>query len=860
MHDDGCGDAGDPAPGNSFYRQTPGRHILLESRAVGGSGAARWRIVKGVFDISRWFVPLARRILYSWVHTTVFSGSADGIDPSRPVCYVLQDRHLSNLLVLFEESRRAGLPRGEAPLVVGGMRAKRSVFFLNRRHDGAAAAPSPTLVGQVRAVVADPALDVQLVPVVILWGRSPNKQESILKALFAETWRSTGMFRQFFTILLHGRQTLVRFNAPLSLRELVHGGPVPLPEALALRKVTRVLRVHFRRQREMAIGPDLSHRNTQVEMVLAGPPVRAAIAEESARLGISPGEAHSRAEKFALEIASDYTYGAVRALELFLNWLWDRLYDGVEVHNFDVVTRIAPGQGIVYVPCHRSHIDYLLLSYLIHKNGLTPPHIAAGANLNLPLVGPLLRRGGAFFLRRSFKGEPLYAAVFHEYLHLMLARGFPIEYFIEGGRSRTGRTLAPKAGILGMTIGSFVRSHARPLVFVPVYIGYERLLEGKTYVRELAGRPKQRESLWQILKTARSIRRVFGQVHVNFGEPLPLTAFLDERRAGWRELAEAESEEWLRATTRAAAVELATRINSAAVLNPVALVALGLLATPCLTADQHALRRLIGHYQALDAALPYSPQRIPCTLEPAQVIAHAERLGIVEQIEHPFGNLVSVTEANGEMLPYFRNNVLHLFALPALVACLLANNRSLEAQRLTDAVLGIGRLMRHELFLRWDDEGLLREIQGVIAVFAERGLLRRGERSGWLLAPEAGSEEFPELQLIGETLRPTLGRHFLALALLQQRGSGMLTRKVLAENCHLMAQRLALLHGASAAETADKSVFAGLVANLVDSDLLREDGEGLLHFDEHLLGPLTYSELVLPVEARQAIRRVAVSQ
>ena len=824
---------------------------------AGGNDAACGKAVESVFNISGWFVPLARRVLYAWVRTTVFSESAAGIDPARPVCYVLQDRHLSNLLVLFEESRQAGLPRGGAPLAVGGMRAKRSVFFLNRRHDGAASAPSPTLVGQVRAVLADPALDVQLVPVVILWGRSPAKQESIVKALLAETWRSAGMFRQLVTILLHGRQTLVRFNAPVSLRELVHGGPVPLDEAKALRKVTRVLRVHFRRQREMAIGPDLSHRNTQVEMILGAQPVRTAIAEETARLGISPGEAHARAEKFALEIASDYAYGAVRALELFLSWLWEHLYDSIEVHNFDVVTRIAPGQGIVYVPCHRSHIDYLLLSYLIHKNGLTPPHIAAGANLNLPLVGPLLRRGGAFFLRRSFKGEPLYAAVFHEYLHLMLARGFPIEYFIEGGRSRTGRTLAPKAGILGMTIDSFVRSHARPLVFVPVYIGYERLLEGPTYVRELAGRPKQGESLWQILKSARRIRRVFGQVHVNFGEPLPLAPFLDARRADWRELPEAEAPAWLRGTTRAAAVELATRINAAAVINPVSLVALGLLATPCLTADLLALRRLIGHYQALDAELPYSPQRVACTLDPVQIVTHAERLGIVEQIPHPFGNLVRVTEKQAEMLPYFRNNVLHLFAVPALVACLLANNRSLEAQRLSDAVLGIGRLMRPELFLRWDDEGLLHEIQRVIAVFAERGLLRRGERSGWLLAPEAGSEAFPDLQLIGETLRPTLGRHFLALALLQQRGSGSLKRKALEENCHLLAQRLALLHGASAAEGADKAVFAGLVGNLLDGELLREDEEGLLHFDEHLLGPLTYAELVLSVEARQAIRRIA---
>jgi glycerol-3-phosphate O-acyltransferase len=74
------------------------------------------------------------------------------------------------------------------------------------------------------------------------------------------------------------------------------------------------------------------------------------------------------------------------------------------------------GHEVIYVPSHRSHIDYLLLSYLLYVNGIVPPHIAAGVNLNLPVVGPILRRGGAFFLRRSFKSNALYSAVFSEYV------------------------------------------------------------------------------------------------------------------------------------------------------------------------------------------------------------------------------------------------------------------------------------------------------------------------------------------------------------------------------------------------------------------------------------------------------------
>jgi glycerol-3-phosphate O-acyltransferase len=164
----------------------------------------------------------------------------------------------------------------------------------------------------------------------------------------------------------------------------------------------------------------------------------------------------------------------VRAFALFLTWVWNRVYNGVEVHNFERVTTVAPDHGIIYVPCHRSHVDYLLLSYIIFTRGLMVPHIAAGANLNLPVVGSILRRSGAFFLRRKIKGDPLYTAVFLEYLHMMVDRGFPIEYFIEGGRSRSGRMLAPKAGILAMTVQSFVRSRATAAGLRP---GVHRLRE-----------------------------------------------------------------------------------------------------------------------------------------------------------------------------------------------------------------------------------------------------------------------------------------------------------------------------------------------------------------------------------------------
>lgn len=839
----------------------------------------------------RFFDPSAsvivRRVLRAWVRADVFPESAASLalDPAKPVCYVLQDGRVANLLTLFAEARRAGLPAAEAPLVVGGVRAPRSLFFLTRRQPLTAPARaryehSPLLVRLVEEVCGNAQTDVQLVPVTILWGRSPTHQDSILKALFSETWRAPGIIGQIFAVLLHGRSVLVRFNAPISLAGLLRDEPAAAGEAddepadeapadevpaspdaaLAVRKLARVLRVHFRRQREMAIGPDLSHRNTQVETLLASPPVRAAIAAEAATRKLSPDAAETRARRFALEIASDYSYGVVRAMELFLTWLWNRLYDGIEVHHAERLARIAPGQSVIYTPCHRSHIDYLLLSFILYRKGLTPPHIAAGANLNMPLIGPLLRRGGAFFMRRTFRGEPLYAAVFHEYLHLIIARGFPIEYFIEGGRSRSGRLLAPKAGILGMTVNSFVREQTRPLVFVPVYIGYEKVLEGATYIRELEGRPKQRESLWALLRTVRQLKHVFGRVHVNFGEPLPLAAFLDEIRPGWQALAATDAAEpaaaWPREATRAAASALAQRINEAATVNPANLIALTMLATPKHTADEQALLRQIANCQALLAQVQYSPSTIVCTMPPAEVVGAATRLGYVERVAHPLGDLVRVAERQAPFLAYLRNNVLHLFALPSLIACLLSHNRRLGGERLREAGVAIYALMRPELYLPWSAAELPAVIDAFVDVLAARGLVDR-LADGSLAAPEPQRAEFVDLRFLGETIRPTLERHFLFLALLEHYGTGRVTRRELEDACHLLAQRLTLLYEFNSAEFSERSLFVAVAGHLLDAGLVAEDDDGRLCFDASTTTPLAWGELVLPGEVRESIRRLA---
>src|SRR5688572_22592022 len=436
--------------------------------------------------------------------------------------------------------------------------------------------------------------------------------------------------------MVNGRNQFVQFGEPLSLRAAVIEGP---DRSRTVRRVTRSLRLMLARQRGATIGPDLSHRRTMATQVLRAAAVRRAMADEMKSKKISRREALKLAQDYVAEIAANYSHIFVAFMAKGLSWFWTRLYDGVELHHVEQLQRIIDGNEVIYVPCHRSHIDYLLLSYVIYYKGYAIPHIAAGVNLNMAGVGRFLRRGGAFFMRRSFKGNALYTMVFMKYLGLMMARGHAIEYFIEGGRSRTGRLLQPKTGMLSMTVRSYLRDPRRPIVFLPVYFGYERLVEGKTYIGELSGKAKEKETVLGMLRTLPALRKHFGKVHVSFGEPLRLDDVLDkhvpDRQRGVPERDERPA--WLGAAIGDLATRIMTNINSAAAATPINMLALALLATPKQSMIESDLARQLELYTSLLRQMPYSPLVTITELDGASMIKHGERMGVLERLAHPLG-------------------------------------------------------------------------------------------------------------------------------------------------------------------------------------------------------------------------------
>jgi glycerol-3-phosphate O-acyltransferase len=503
-------------------------------------------------------------------------------------------------------------------------------------------------------------------------------------------------------------------------------------------------------------------------------------------------------------------------------------------------------------------MDYLLLSYIIYHQGYALPHIAAGINLNIPVVGRFLRKGGAFFIRRSFGGNALYTVVFMKYLAAIMARGHSIEYFIEGGRSRTGRLLQPKTGMLSMTVRSFLRDPVRPVVFVPVYFGYERIVEANTYISELSGAPKKKESWFDLLSSLKVLRERFGTVHVNVGEPIQLNGLLESHLPKWREQRFDDDTRLpaVNALVGELALSIMRGINAAAAVTPINLLATALLATPRGALPDSALMRQLDLYQKLLRASPYSPRVTVTDATPAEIVEYGEALKIISRVPHKLGDVVKMSDQSAQLIAYYRNNVLHLFALPSLVACAFMGNSMLRTEDIQRLAWRVYPYVASELFLRWREDELAPVVDGVLAALAEQGVLQPNEdRSVWM-RPLPDSPAALQLSMLGQATIQTIERYYLAISLLLKSGSGTLSQKALEEDCQLAAQRINMLYGYNSPEFFDRALFANFIDLLRERGVVRVGAGGNLEFDEVLVRVAADAQLVLSEQIRHSILQV----
>ncbi|MCA9530100.1 MAG: 1-acyl-sn-glycerol-3-phosphate acyltransferase [Myxococcales bacterium] len=609
---------------------------------------------------------------------------------------------------------------------------------------------------------------ILLLPQTFVWSKRPPKaRRSPLDLLFGTTeW--PGKLRVTLQFLLNFRNALLRSGEPFDLKAFMDANP-GLDDEKVADKVRYALLRRTERERAVVLGPTKKDPTRLQDELLRSPRVRRHIEREARATGKPVAKVEAQARKALNRLAARQSPTMLAILNRVLGWMWHRIYDGIEVDQAGVerIRDAAQDGSIVLLPSHKSHVDYLVLSYVLYQNAMLPPLIAAGDNLNFWPIGPVLRRGGAFFIRRSFRGRKVYAALVDAYLRKLLVQGFPVEFFIEGGRSRTGKLMPPKYGLLSMVVEAALLLRARRIYFVPVSIGYERVIEERSYVHELAGGEKSKENVGGLLRSSTVLRSKYGRLYVQFGEILSFDALLKETidaraTAGSEpgakaddddrgdaepateadELADALSLAGLtpperRGLVRALAHRVTWQINQVTMVTPSALVA-----TALLVHHRRGIRRsdLVGSARTLahtlrDMGAPLAPQLLDAraalredTLDEALELFRDARL--VDENQAGEERIYRVPDERRVALEYYMNTLLHFFVPRAFVASaiMVSKGRPVSIGTLRGRVQEMSRAFKYEFMFRADAEFDENFAEALEAMLADGEIERVGER------------------------------------------------------------------------------------------------------------------------------------
>jgi len=511
-----------------------------------------------------------------------------------------------------------------------------------------------------------------LVPLMIVFEKAPDREERGILDIFFGVKDRPGQLRKIAQYLRYSGRAFVEMADPLTIGQFLERDQRPgiLDDQLAYELREHVLG-HMERQKRVIKGPMVRARSQVLEQVLRDPDLDREL-RGIARLEERPLlEVRRQAARYLDEMAADYSQTMIEFLYLVLTWAWNNLFDGVHFDPADLkrVREAAKRHPLIYVPSHKSHVDYLILSYLLFANDMIPPHIWAGINLNFWPLGTIFRKAGAFFIRRSFRGNRVYAAVVVQYLKALLQEGYNIEFFIEGGRSRTGRLLLPKLGVVKYLVQAFQKGAAEDVTFMPVGIVYDQILEEGEYLKEMHGVKPERNRLLEMLRNRNLIRQRYGHMYLRFGEPISLKEYLQSQEGV--ELKNGDLYEGL-------ASQIITGINYHSVVTPISLVAAALLSgTRAGIPHSHLVEAIALYYQYLleeDAPLAETFENLTRAMDDAVELLCQRKLIECEEEEEGEERLYTVGSDQRLSLEIYRNHAFHFFLPAALRATTLLSN------------------------------------------------------------------------------------------------------------------------------------------------------------------------------------------
>ncbi len=558
------------------------------------------------------------------------------------------------------------LQQGESVLLF--MRSGRRWWW--RRGVDPSGDPADYLRGIVHSLWGRSA-QVFLVPIAIFRGAGYPKREARRFALFHIVREVPGEAKRLLAYLWNRRHTVMTFGAELSVQRFMEQHRYAGEEQI-VHRLTRALSGFLHNEERVVWGPPLRPRAVIRDAVLSGGEMAALVQQLAHERHVPEEKVWKEAESAFEEMAANFDglyFGFVAGV---FKRIWNRIFTGTEVLGFEKVVTYLRQHPVVLVPCHRSHFDYLILSFVFHERFLSPLHVAAGINLAFWPLGPLFRGAGAYFIRRSFGDNPLYKLVFRNYLTFLIREGYTQEFFIEGGRTRTGKILTPKLGMLTAIVNAFCQGVREDLYLVPVSIHYGRIVEEESYRRELAGEEKERESLRSLLRAGSVLRQRYGTVYVTFGDPISMREALGARKERFLTGAgETQIEEEKRYFIQKMGFRLLREVNAVAVAG-----ATNVSATALLAASRPAMRvdDFLAATARLAALLRWHNVRFTASLERnvtsdfQEGIAWLGSQGLVQRLTGADAEVLYVPADRRVNLDFYKNNIIHFFLIPALVA------------------------------------------------------------------------------------------------------------------------------------------------------------------------------------------------
>lgn len=658
-----------------------------------------------------------------------------------------------------------------------------ALIFLRETAFGTAAGreakndPFPALVKMVRHSDRP----VFLVPELFVWEKWNQKVKPGLIDFIFGSPEAPGFLHSVLAFLRNHKRAQFRVGEPIDLKAFIEAHPDD-SDAVVARKVRGVLHHHLARETRAVFGPPHKPTERLLDEALRDRVAKKSIAEISANTGRSLASVHKEARRHLDAIAARLSPTVVAILAPLFHWVFNRIYDGVEVEEEGLERAMARASTapLVLTPSHKSHIDYLVMSYVLWQRGYSVPLVAAGANLSFFPLGPIFRRAGAFFLRRSFKDDKVYTLAFRAYVKKLIHDGIHHEFFPEGGRSRSGKLLPPKLGLFSWQVDAVLEGARNDLYFVPVAIDYEKVVESSSHSAELKGGDKKPEDLKALLQAPKVLADKYGRIHLRFAEPISLVALATERGLN---LNQPVSEEQKKGLVRALGHRVMFDISQVSTVTPQALVASVLLAhrKRGITATEVQERVAFLRDVLTDLKVPQSTQlkgapSSPSTLGPiseAMAMFTAEKMVRVELAgELP---VYQVDDERRSELSFYKNTIINVVAGRTIVANALLSISELTVAAVKERALFLSRLFKLEFMYR-AGVGFDETFNETVAHLGKH-LLIEVKDDKLVIAAEPFAR--PRLVFLAELLREYLESYWLAAVTVEALPPGGCDRKEL---------------------------------------------------------------------------------